>query len=145
MKRLIVAAGILIMAGTAHAQHGGSINNGGTINGSGNINNTGGINNSQSSSSGDSSKITERPSSPGASTDISVNRNSKNPGEFVPSTFSSYQDAVTLGILEGQIRPLSVAEAARLSRQQKTAASQKPGIVLEQDPSGKLVIAQERK
>jgi hypothetical protein len=143
MKKLFVLAGILILAGTAHAQYGGSLNNGGTINGSGNLNSSTGMNNSKSIN-GDSGKTASSPNSPDGVRDASVNSSSKNPGLFVPSTYSSYREAVTLGLMEGQIRPLTVAEAARLSQQQKKAAKQKPAIVLEQDTNGKLMIATEK-
>ena len=59
--------------------------------------------------------------------------------------FSNYGDAVALGVMESGIRPLTVAEAARLAQTQKKNAEQKPVIVLERDDDGNLVIAPEAK
>ena len=73
--------------------------------------------------------------------DRMVNQNSKNPGEFVPSRFTNYGDAVALGVIESGMRPLTVAEAARLAQMQKKNAEQKPAINLDKDEDGKLVIA----
>ena len=45
-------------------------------------------------------------------------------------------------MVESGIRPLTVAEAARLAQtQKKKNAEQKPVIVLDKDEDGKLVIA----
>jgi hypothetical protein len=145
MKKTLLLAGFLILAGTVHGQGvvsptgvlngAGSLNNGGGIgSGSGGINGAGSINSPSVSSAAPAS-------APGATLDRNVNQNSKNPGEFVPSRFTNYGDAVALGVIESGMRPLTVAEAARLAQMQKKNAEQKPAIVLEKDEDGKLVIA----
>jgi hypothetical protein len=59
----------------------------------------------------------------------------------VPSTFTSYGEAVELGKLEAAMKPMTLAEAARLAQEQKKNASKKNVIVLEKNDDGKLVIA----
>ena len=81
------------------------------------------------------------PSAPTAAADSVVNLNSKNPGAFVPSTFTSYGEAVELGKLEASLKPTTLAEAARLAQEQKKTASRKSVIVVERNDDGKLVIA----
>jgi hypothetical protein len=142
MKRTLLLASFLILAGTVHGQ---SVN--GTLNGAGSINNLSGIGagggiNGANSINGSSAVPASAPTSaPGAAADRAVNQNSKNPGEYVPSRFSNYGDAVALGVIESGIRPLTVAEAARLAQMQKQNAEQKRVIVLERDANGHLVIA----
>jgi hypothetical protein len=136
MKETLLLAAFMILAGTVRAQgFGGSINN---ISG---IGNTGGINGAASINLSSAARTTAPTSAPGAAVDRAVNQNSKNPGEYVPSRFSSYGDAVALGVLESGIRPLTVVEAARLAQEQKKNAEQKRVIVLEKDANGNLVIA----
>jgi hypothetical protein len=145
MKKILVAATLLIFAGVAHAQTGSTINsyssigdsaglNGATSLGAGSgIGGTGNIN--------PPSATPSVPSAPGAAADRSVNQSSNNPGPYVPSKFTNYGDAVALGVIESGIRPLTVAEAARLVQIQKKTASAKPVMVVEKDEAGKLVIA----
>jgi hypothetical protein len=104
------------------------VGSGGGLNGAGSIN-------------GPSAAPAGPVSAPGAAADRNVNQSSKNPGEYVPSRYSSYGDAVALGVVESGIRPLTVAEAARLAQMQKKNAEQKRVIVLEKDANGNLVIA----
>ena len=59
----------------------------------------------------------------------------------MPSTFTSYGEAVELGKLEAQMKPMTLAEAARLAQEQRKNAAAKPVIVLDKDGDGKLVIA----
>jgi hypothetical protein len=144
MKQMLVTASLLIFAGVAHGQTGSTINsyssigdaaglNGATSLGAGSgIGGTGNINPPTTASV---------PSAPGAATDRNVNQSSKNPEPYVPSKFTNYKDAVALGVIESGIRPMTVAEAARLSQMQKQSANAKLVIVLDKDEDGKLVIA----
>jgi hypothetical protein len=74
-----------------------------------------------------------------------VNRNSRNPGEFVPSTYSSFKDALATAKLEAELRPMTVAEAARLAQERKRNATDTAVIQLDEDEHGKLVIAPVKK
>ena len=105
------------------------------------IGSAGGINGAASINGGSAVSATAPTGAPGAAADRAVNQNSKNPGEYVPSRFSNYGDAVALGVLESGIRPPTVAEAARLAQMQKKNSEQKRVIVLDKDDDGKLVIA----
>jgi hypothetical protein len=80
-------------------------------------------------------------SAPTTATDYVVNQNSKNPGPFVPSKFASYGEAVALGKLEAEMKPMTLAEAARLAQEQKKIASKKLPIVMASNDDGTLVIA----
>jgi hypothetical protein len=66
-----------------------------------------------------------------------------NPGEFVPSTFESYKEAVIIGQEELNAKPVSVAEAARSLQAWKKSETQKPALVAEQD--GERIIVSRRK
>jgi len=134
MRKAMLLMGILVLAGTASAQIGGSINNLGGINSSGSLNGAAGSN------AGATAPLS-RPSTPPAVADSVVNLNSKNPGPFVPSTFTSYGEALELGKLEASLKPMTLAEAARVAQEQKKNASKKNVIVLEKNDDGKLVIA----
>ena len=131
MKKTLLLAGMILFAGTAYGQ---SINYAGNMNGTGSLGGAGSIN-------AGSVTAVNHSSSPAGLSDFQVNQQSKNPGEYVPSRFSTYGDAVALGVVESGIRPLTVAEAARLAQMQKKNAEQKPVIVLDKDEDGKLVIA----
>jgi hypothetical protein len=147
MKKTLLLVSFLTLAGAVHGQvvasPGGSLNGAGSLNnasslgsGGGNLNGAGSINGAYAG------PTAATPSGPGAALDRSVNQNSKNPGEYVPSRFTSYGEAVALGVVESGMRPLTVAEAARLTQtQKKKNAEQKPVIVLDKDEDGKLVIA----
>ena len=135
MRKSLLLAGILIFAGTARAQMGGRINN---LSG---IGSAGGINGAASINGSSAVPATAPTSAAGAAVDRAVNQNSKNPGEYVPSRFSNYGDAVALGVLESGIWPPTVVEAARQAQMQKKNAEQKRVLVLDKDDHGKLVIA----
>ena len=128
MRKTLLLAGVLVFAGAARAQ-----NIGGAINDMGNLNHMGSLN-------GGSLHLAD-PNAAAAATDFAVNRESKNPGTFEPSTFTSYGEAVELGKLEAAMKPMTLAEAARLAQEQKKNASKKNAIVLEKNDDGKLVIA----
>jgi hypothetical protein len=146
MKKTLLLASFLVLAGTVHGQ--GVQSPTGTLNGAGSVNNasslgsgSGGLNGAGSINGGPAGAPAGPASAPGAAADRSVNQNSKNPGEYVPSRFSTYGDAVALGVVESGMRPLTVAEAARQAQLRKKNAEQKPVIVLDKDDDGKLVIA----
>ena len=133
MRTVILSAIVLIFAGTAHAQLlGGSINTGGSS-----LNHSTTLNTNVSAS-------TTSESAPAVS-DVVVNRNSKNPGEFVPSTFSTYQDVLAEAKLQAALRPLTVAEAGRQERERRSKSKDANVIQLDEDAQGQLVIAQARK
>jgi hypothetical protein len=145
MKKTLLLASFLILAGTVHGQ--GVASPSGALNGAGSLNNAGSIGSGSGSLNGVGS-INAVPaaspapaSAPGAAVDRNVNQNSKNPGQYVPSRFTNYGDAVALGVVESGMRPRTVAEAARLAQMQKNNAEQKPVVVLDKDDDGKLVIA----
>jgi hypothetical protein len=143
MRAALVLAIGLIFAGAAHAQlSGGSINTSSAINGVATANGNVGIN--------DGGNINAQPTTSASSgshvsPDAGVNTNSKNPGEFVPSTFSSYQDALATAKLEAEVRPITVAEAARLSQERKKHANDKSVIQLDEDEHGNLMITSVKK
>jgi hypothetical protein len=133
MKTVILSAIVLFFAGTAHAQLlGGVINTGGSS-----INHAASLNSqvSTTTTSGDAPAIS----------DVVVNRNSKNPGEFVPSKFSTYQDVLAEAKLEAALRPLTIAEAARMERERRSNSKDANVVQLDEDAQGKLVIAQTKK
>jgi hypothetical protein len=127
MRTVILSAIVLIFAGTAHAQWtGGSINTASSI-GQGRELNT---------------HHAPTPLGPShTNLDASVNSNSKNPGEFVPSKFSAYRDALAEAKLEAAMRPLTVAEAARQEQERRGKSKDVKVIQLDEDAQGKLEIA----
>jgi hypothetical protein len=68
-----------------------------------------------------------------------VNVSATNPGEFVPSTFESYNEAVIAGREQLNARPVTVAEAARMLQASKKSEVQKPALIVEQDNNGKML------
>ncbi len=119
--------GFLIFAGTTHAQTiGGTINNHAGINGAGGLESAGAMN-------------PPHPILDNGTTNF-INTSGRNPGEFVPSTFASYQDAVAEAKANANKQPLTLADMARQAQAQKKAAESKAAMVLEQDSDGKLVI-----
>jgi hypothetical protein len=127
MRAALVLAIVLIFAETARAQFGGE-----------NISSTGGSINGAGSLNSHHSKPTSSTSS--VNPDASVNMNSKNPGEFVPSTFANYKDVLATAKLEAELRPMTLAEAARLEHERKKQVDDKAVFRVEEDEHGKLVI-----
>lgn len=126
MRTALVLAIALIFAGTAHAQFAGqSLSTGGGLNGDRGLN------------AHQSNLI---PPTNFANLDASVNTNSKNPGEFVLSTFSNYKDVLATAKLEAELRPMTLAEAARLEYERKKQVNDKAVFRVEEDEHGKLVI-----
>ena len=68
----------------------------------------------------------------------------RNEGTFFPSTFEGYDQVLQEGQLALKAGPLSVAEAARLNRAQKKAATQTAVLVAVQDDRGRLVYTDVR-
>jgi len=117
MKKIILLAAIAFLAGSAQAQmrvaSGGA--SGGTL------------------SFSHSNHETQAPLPPNVS--------ATNPGEFVPSTFESYKEAVIIGQEELNAKPLSVAEAARNLQAWKKSETQKPALIAEQDGEGRIIVS----
>jgi hypothetical protein len=133
MKFLLVA-GVLLLVGTgsANAQsmsNVGSIGAGSSLNGASSVNHSATMNPSGGSSAG----IVSDPRS-------SKSVEGTNPGEFVPSTFESYDAALSLGEIAKRVRPLTIVDAARLAQQAKANPTAKPALVLEKDPDGNLIV-----
>lgn len=131
MRTAILSALVLFFAGTAHAQwNGGSINTGSSIGQGGELN---------------AHRAATPPGPSHPNLDAGVNMNSKNPGEFVPSTFTSFKDVLAEAKLQAALRPLTVAEAARRERERRSRSNGANVIQLDEDARGKLVIAQPKK
>jgi hypothetical protein len=123
MKKIVFLAGVLFLAGAAHAQfRGGSLNSAGSLSSS----HSSVYNNGSTASSSQ------------------ANVSAKNPGEFVPSTFENYRDAVIIGQAELDAKPMTVAEAARVLQVCKKSGTQKAALVAEQDAAGKMIISPAR-
>jgi hypothetical protein len=117
MKKIILPTGVALLAGSAQAQmRGGSVGSSGSL--------------SFSHSNHGST----------ASAPL-VNVSATNPGEFVPSTFQSYNEAVSTGREQLSARPVTVAEAARILQASKKSEVQKPALIGEQDNNGKMIIS----
>jgi hypothetical protein len=134
MRTVFALAIVLIFAGSAHAQFsGGVVNTGGSS-----INHATTLNTNVSTS-------TTNSGSASAASDVVVNRSSKNPGEFVPSKYSTYQDVLAEAKLEAALRPTTVAEAARQEQERRSKSKDANVIQFDEDAQGKLVIAQAKK
>jgi hypothetical protein len=135
MKKALMIGVFLAFAASAHAQIGlngyGSLNNTKGLSDSGGLNGTHGIN---STGNENSSGI------PHAASPSTPNVSDTNPGEFIPSHFEGYADAVSDGKALANLKPITVAEMARAAQADKKAAGGKKVMVLEQDSDGKLVI-----
>lgn len=132
MKKLIFLAGILSLAGTAHAQRAGAVPS--TLNSGG-----GGAGGGGGFSSGGQGTIGN--TVPGPYSVPRANASGTNTGEFVPTMFENYQEAVSSGQTELDARRPQVAEAARIAQAVKKAGIQKPALVAVQDNAGNVVIS----
>jgi hypothetical protein len=117
MKKIILLAGIALLAGSAQAQMRG-----------GSATSTGSLGFSHSSHG-----------TPASAPQVNVS--ATNPGEFVPSTFESYKEAVIRGQEQLDARPVTVAEAARIFQAQRKSETQKPALIVEQDDNGRMFIS----
>jgi hypothetical protein len=116
MKKIVLLAAIAFLAGSAQAQmRVASAASAGTLGFS------------------HSNYETQAPAPPNVS--------ATNPGEFVPSTFESYKEAVIIGQEELNAKPLSVAEAARSLQAWKKSETQKPALIAEQDGEGRIIVS----
>jgi len=131
MKKLIVLAGFLTLAGAAHAQRAGAAPNAFPSSGGGS--GGGGGLSSGSHSAG--------PSVPGPYSAPRANVSATNTGEFVPTLFQNYQEAVTAGQRELDAREPQLAEAARMAQAAKKSGTEKAVVVAGQDNAGNLVIS----
>jgi hypothetical protein len=131
MRTTLALAIFLIFAGTAHAQW-----NGGSINAVSSIGQGGELN----------ARHAATPLGPShPNLEAGVNMNSKNPGEFVPSTFTSFTDVLREAKLQAALRPLTVAEAARQEQERRSKAKDVNVIQLDEDAQGRLLIARAKK
>jgi hypothetical protein len=117
MKKIILLAAIAFLAGSAHAQMRVSSGaSGGTL------------------SFSHSSHETQASVAP-------PNVSATNPGEFVPSIFECYKEAVVMGQEELDAKPVTVAEAARSLQAWKKSEIQKPALIAEQDGEGRIIVS----
>jgi hypothetical protein len=130
MKKLIVLAGFLTLAGAAHAQRAGAAPNAAPS--SGGSGGGGGL------SSGSHSV---GPSVPGPYSTPRANVSATNTGEFVPTMFQNYQEAVTAGQTELDAKQPQLVEAARMAQATKKSGPGKAVVVAGQDNAGNLVIS----
>jgi hypothetical protein len=79
---------------------------------------------------------------PASNTASTGNVSDTNPGEYIPSRFEGYKEAVSDGKAWSNRKSMTIAEMARQSQADKKAAEGKKVMVLEQDGTGKLTIAQ---
>jgi hypothetical protein len=131
VKKVLLIVAFFVVAGAAQAQIGGSISGHAGINGAGGLESHGGLN----------------PQSPILNNGTTTFNNvfGTNPGEFVPSTFATYKDAVADAKANANKQPLTLADIARQAQAEKKAAETKSAMVLEQNSDGKLVIADPKK
>jgi hypothetical protein len=123
MKKTLLLVGILLAAGTASAQ--GSVNSGGGLNSVTGITSHRIASMRCDGSSGD----------PRSSQVISA----KNDGQFLPSTFASYDQAVQFGLLAANAKPPMLGEIARSVREHKKSARQSAILIVEQDQAGRMI------
>ena len=131
MKKVLLFAAVFVFAGAAQAQIGGSISGHAGINGAGGLESHGGLNSPQ-------------PALNNGTTTFN-NVSGTNPGEFVPSTFESYKDAVADAKANANKKSLTLADIARQAQAEKKTAEPKSAMVLEENSDGKLVIADPKK
>jgi hypothetical protein len=133
VKKALLIATFFIFAGAAHAQIGPTINNQGSYGLGGGLEGMGSINGHHSSA----------PSSSAAPSMENVS--GTNPGEYVPSTFASYKQAVADAKADANKKPLTLADIARQAQAEKKTAEPKQAMVLEKDWEGKLIIENPKK
>ena len=133
MKKLIVLAGFLTLAGAAHAQQrGGGAAPSAFPSAGGGSGGGGGLSSPSHSASA---------SLPGPYSTPRANASATNTGEFVPTMFQSYQEAVSEGQRELDARQPQLAEAARMAQAAKKSAAGKAVMAAGQDNEGNLVIS----
>ena len=125
MKRVLLVAGVLLMASSAHAQIGGSINSGGGFNGVNGIT---------------SYRIASMRCDSGSDPRASVVTAGKNDGPFQPSTFATYYQAIEIGHAAANAAPPRLGEIARQAREEKKSAKQSAALIAEQDQFGRMIM-----
>lgn len=120
MKKITFLIGVLLLAGAAHAQVAAV-----------SINQAGGLTPANPSLSGNSNKAPV------------ANSSATNDGEYIISTFESYQQAVATGEQELKAKTPQLAEIARTVRAEKKTAPPKSVIVADQDVEGKMTISRQ--
>jgi hypothetical protein len=134
LMKFLLAAGVLLFVGMGSTQA-QSLSNVGSIGGGSSLNGSSSVNHSASANTGGGSN-----SLPLSGPRPSKNVEGTNPGEFVPSTFESYDAALSLGEIAKRMHPLSIVEAARSAQQAKANLAAKPALVLEKDADGNLIV-----
>ena len=109
MKKTLLLTGILLAAGNAHAQ--GSISSGGGLN------SVTGITSYRIASMRCDAAIDPRSSQV---------TSAKNDGQFLPSTFASYDQAIEVGQLAANTKPPRLGEIARLVATEFSARFRRP-------------------
>jgi hypothetical protein len=132
--KLILAAGALLFVGMGSTQA-QSLSNVGSVGGGTSLNGSSSVNNSPTINTGGGSS-----SLPVSSPRPSKNVDATNPGEYVPSTFESYDAALSLGEIAKRMHQPTIVEAARLAQQAKANPAAKPALVLEKDGDGNLIV-----
>ena len=122
MKKTFLLVGILLAAGTASAQ--GSISSGGGLNSVNGI-----------TSYRIASMRCDSATDPRSSQVISA----KNDGQFLPSTFATYDQAIQIGQLAANAEPPKLGEIARSVREQKKNSRQSAILIVEQDQYGRMI------
>jgi hypothetical protein len=142
MKKAVLIATFMIFAGSAHAQgYSGSINGASGIGSSGSLNSAmslssaGGLNGSGAISAPQLNAGSSASAAPSY-----TNVDGTNPGEYVPSTFTSYSEAVSTAKANANVKPPTLAELARQAQAGKKAADGKSCMVLDKDGNGKLIV-----
>jgi hypothetical protein len=133
VKQALLIATFFIFAGAAQAQYGSTINNYQSYNNAGGLEGAGALNSHPSSSSSSSAAP------------ATENVSGTNTGEFVPSTFASYKEAVADARANADKKPMTLADIARQSQAEKKAAEPKQAMLLEQNSDGKLIITNPKK
>jgi hypothetical protein len=134
MKKLIFLAGLLSLTGTAHAQRAGAVAN--PYNSGGGGAGGGGFSSGGSGTLGNTL--------PGPYSLPRTNASGTNTGEFVPTSFENYEEAVNAGQRELDAKRPQVAEAARAAQARKKAGTPGPALVAIQDDAGNVVISTPR-
>jgi hypothetical protein len=134
MKKLIVLAAFFSLACATHAQR-AMASSSGAPSLSGGASGGGG---------GFSSPTSLGSTTPGPYSLPRSNASGTNTGEFVPTFFENYQEAVSAGQRELDAKRPQVAEAAREAQAMKKAGTQKPALVAVQDNAGNVVISTPR-
>src|SRR5271156_7055996 len=117
MKYLL--AGVLLFIAITSASAQSNFPNVGRVGGGSSLN-------SGSSLNGAASNGTVGSGVGSVSSNASKNVQATNPGEFVPSTFETYDAALSMGENARRARSLTLVEAARLAQQAKAKAEAKP-------------------